>query len=69
MTVSKVNLFGKLLGLPSNMRDEKFGAYVDLLFENNTNKIQKWTRVFGEGMKKAVKYETIHRASVDYSAQ
>jgi len=47
VTVSKVNFLGKILGLPSNMKDEKFGAYVDLLYENNKNRAQKWTRVFG----------------------
>jgi hypothetical protein len=45
----KTHYLGKILGLPKNMQNEPFGAYVDLHYEDNCSQIQKWTRVFGEG--------------------
>jgi hypothetical protein len=51
------------------MENEKFEAFVDVNVDSKTFfATQKWTRIFGAGSPKAIKYATIHHAAPDFNS-
>lgn len=51
------------------MENERFEAFVDVNVDNKAYfPTQKWTRIFGAGSQKAIKYATIHHATPDFNA-